>query len=201
MPNVNDRAQVHLETLDALRAWFEVNHATSPGVWFVSWRAATGRPVIPYEAVVEEALCWGWIDGQAKLLDADRSMILLAPRNPRSGWAKTNKARVQRLLAAGRIQPPGLRAIEIAKATGAWTLLDASEAGLTPDDLAAALAANPPATANWEAFPRSVRKQAIGWVTTARRSETRERRVAEIARLAQANIRPLTRPERPGGSS
>ncbi len=189
-----DREQVHLEDAAALRAWLEANHATSPGIWLVSWRSRTGRPAIPYEQIVEEALCFGWIDAQVKLLDEGRAMQLLTPRKPRSGWARTNKARVERLVAAGRMREAGLRAIEAAKANGSWTSLDNSENLVVPGDLAAALEAVPPAAENWAGFSPSSRKMILGWILTAKRPETRARRVAETARLAAENRRPFDQP-------
>ncbi len=189
-----DRAQVHLETVDELHAWLELHHASSRGIWLVSWRSKTGRRAISYEEIVEEALCFGWIDAQVKLLDDERAMQLLAPRTPRSGWARTNKDRVERLIAAGRMRPAGLRAIEVARANGTWTMLDGPENLVVPPDLATALAAVPPAKEHWDRFPPSARKMALGWIATAKRPETRARRIEETARSAAANRRPLEQP-------
>jgi uncharacterized protein YdeI (YjbR/CyaY-like superfamily) len=186
---ISERPQVQFDTVEQLRAWFEANHATSPGIWLVSWRSRTGRPAIPYELVVEEALCFGWIDAQVKALDDERAAQHLAPRKPRSGWARSNKDRIERLIAAGRMRPAGLRAVEIARANGAWTLLDDAENLVVPADLAAALAANPPAAENFGRFAPSARKMIIGWVTTAKRPETRARRIEETARQAVENRR------------
>jgi len=187
----DERPRVHPETIEALRAWFEANQATSRGIWLVSWRRRTGRPTLSYEDVIREALCFGWIDGQAKMLDEERAMILLAPRSPRSGWARTNKVRVEELIASGRMQPAGLAAIEAARSNGAWSALDASESGIPPADLADALAALPGATAAWDAWAPSLRKMAIAHVTTAKRPETRGRRIAEIASRAAAGRKPF----------
>lgn len=171
------------------RKWLVQNHDRSKGVWLVRYKTATGKPRVEYNDAVEEALCFGWIDGQAKTLDTTRSMVWFAPRKPRSVWAKSNKERVERLVAAGLMHPAGLVKVEQAKADGSWSLLDAAENLEIPADLAEALAANPPAAAHFATFPPSVRKMIIGWILLAKRPETRAARVAETARLARENIR------------
>ena len=152
--------------------------------------------MLEYEAAVQEALCFGWIDSTAGRVDARRSKLYFAPRKPGSGWAATNKARVERLLAAGQMAPAGLAAIERAKADGSWTLLDPIEQGIVPDDLAAALAAHPPAAVNFEAFPKSARRAILFWIAVAKRPETRAARVRETAERAARNERANERPEK-----
>jgi uncharacterized protein YdeI (YjbR/CyaY-like superfamily) len=150
----------------------------------VSWRAPTGRARIPYEETVEEALCVGWIDSAAATLDDERHLQLFTPRRRGSGWSRTNKVRVDRLTAAGLMRPAGLAAVEDAMADGSWTLLDAVEDLLEPEDLTAALDALPAAREHWDGFSPSSRKAILLWIVTAKRPETRERRVQETARLA-----------------
>ena len=163
------------------REWLIANHGSSKGVYLVSWRRATGRSSVPYEEAVEEALCVGWVDATGRTLDDERGLQWFAPRRPRSGWARSNKERVARLEAAGLMLPAGLAAIEEAKQNGMWTLLDDVEDLVVPDDLAAALAATPPARENWEAFSKSARRAMLEWIVQARRPETREKRIAAIA--------------------
>lgn len=188
MARVSDYARVHPETRAEWRAWLAANHATSPGIWLVQWRTVTGRPVLSYEDSVEEALCFGWIDSRAKRLDDERSMITMTPRKPASAWSRSNKERVERLLAAGLMAPAGLRAVETAKANGAWQLLDDVEALVVPEDLAAALTADGVA-ASFTAMSPSARKALLYAVKSARRPETRARRIAEAVRQA-ADRRP-----------
>ena len=190
-----DAPQVHAETRAAWRAWLEANHASESGAWLVSWRTGEG-PRVEYEAAVEEALCFGWIDGQAARIDEHRSRQYYAPRKPQSGWAATNKARVERLIATGLMRPAGLAAIERAKANGSWTLLDDVEQGIVPDDLAAALAAHPPAATNFEAFPKSAKRGLLAWIAMARRPETRAARIEQIAERAAVNERAFPPPEK-----
>ena len=184
----DDAPLVHAEDRATWRAWLEANHATASGVFLVSWRRGHG-PAVPYEEAVEEALCFGWIDSSGGNVDERRSKQYFAPRKPRSGWAATNKARIERLSAAGLMRPAGLAAIERAKENGSWTLLDTVEQGIIPDDLAAALAAAPPAAANFDAFPKSVRRMLLERVAQARRPETRAARIHEIATRAARNER------------
>jgi uncharacterized protein YdeI (YjbR/CyaY-like superfamily) len=180
----------HVETGDraAWRAWLEANHATATGAWLVSWRPGHGSR-IPYEEAVEEALCFGWIDSVGGTIDERRSRQYFAPRKPTSGWAATNKARVERLIAGGRMAPAGLAAIERARANGSWTLLDDVEQGIIPDDLARSLADHPPAAANFDAFPKSARRALLEWVAQAKRPETRAKRILETAAAAARNRR------------
>jgi uncharacterized protein YdeI (YjbR/CyaY-like superfamily) len=115
-----DHEHVHAETRAEWRRWLAENHAHSPGVWLVSWKRATGKAAVGYDAAVEEALCFGWIDSLAKTVDAERSRQLFTPRRPRSSWSRSNVERVERLQAAGLMEPAGLAAVEDAKARGAW---------------------------------------------------------------------------------
>lgn len=169
------------------RAWLIANHATSSGVHLVSWRRGSGRTSVAYEDAVEEALCVGWIDSVAGRLDEQRGLQWFSPRRPDSGWARTNKARVERLTAAGLMLPAGLTAIEEAKRNGSWTRLDDVENLVVPDDLTAALDANPPARERWDAFSRSPRRAILDWISQAKRPETRARRIAEAAESAARN--------------
>ena len=184
-----DDDQVQPASLAEWRAWLERHHGRGTGVWLVTWRAGSGGPRIGYEESVEQALCFGWVDSKGRSLDAERSMLWFAPRKRGSGWARTNKERIERLTAGGLMAPAGLAVIEAAKADGSWTLLDDVENLVVPDDLAAALAANPPAREHWDAFPRSARRALLEWIVQAKRPETRAKRVAETAEKAQVNER------------
>ena len=174
----------HAETVAAWRAWLAAHADDERGVWLASWRSHTGRPVADYEAAVEEALCVGWIDATVNVLDDDRLLQLMTPRKPRSPWSASNKRRVARLLAEGRMQPAGLRAIEVAKANGSWSIYDDVEALVEPADLAAALDARPPSRAEWDGFPPSARKAMLWWIKSAVRSDTRSRRIAAVVSSA-----------------
>lgn len=181
MSGARDREEVHVEERAAWRSWLDANHASSPGVWLVVWKPDTGRPRITYEEAILEGLCFGWVDSQARSLDDERSALMFTPRKAGSLWAGTNKARVLQLEAEGLMRDPGRAVIDAAKRDGTWEPLDGPEAGIVPDDLAAALAARPPAREVFDRFPPGVRKGMLTWLVTAKRAETRERRIAEIA--------------------
>ena len=184
-----DAERVHCETVEQWREWLLAHCDRTEGVWLVSWKRATGRPGVPYVTAVEEALTVGWIDSTAATLDDERSMQWFAPRKARSGWARTNKERLVRLEAEGRMQPRGRAVVDTAKADGSWTLLDDVEALVVPPDLAAALEARPGARAQWDAFPPSVRRAHLAWVVMAKRPQTRARRIEEISTAAERGER------------
>lgn len=178
------------ESLTAWHDWLAANHDRGEGVWLVEWRPSSGRPQLGYEELVREALCWGWIDGQAKPLDESRSMMWFTKRKPNSPWAASNKARVADLEREGRMQPSGLAEIERAKANGMWTVYDSVEALEEPPELSAALDAEPAARATWDAYPASVRKQALASIALARRTETKAARIAGLVTRAARGERP-----------
>jgi uncharacterized protein YdeI (YjbR/CyaY-like superfamily) len=186
---LDDAPQIHADDRATWRDWLEANHATASGAWLVTWRPRSGRVGLDYEGAIEEALCFGWVDSTAGRVDDDRGKLYFAPRKPRSGWAATNKARVERLVAAGRMAPAGLAVIERAKANGSWEVLDSVERLEVPGDLATAFEAHPPAAASFAAFPASARKQMLTWVAFAQRSETRADRIRQVAEAAARNER------------
>jgi uncharacterized protein YdeI (YjbR/CyaY-like superfamily) len=186
---LDDAPHVHADDRATWRAWLEANHATAGGAWLVTWRARSAPVGLDYEAAIEEALCFGWVDSTGGHFDEERGKLYFAPRKPRSVWAASNKARVERLIREGRMAPAGLAAIERAKANGSWDVLDAVERLEVPDDLATALEARPPAAANFAAFPPSARKMLLGWVAVARRPETRAARITKVAEAAARNER------------
>jgi len=166
------------------RAWLVQNHASSAGVWLITWKKQAARPTVAYEEAVEEALCFGWIDGVVNRVDDERTKEWFAPRRAKSTWARSNKDRVALLEAAGLMTEAGRAAIAIARANGSWNSLDAIDALVVPDDLAAALAAKPGAREQFEASSASVRRMALAWVYGAKRPETRATRVEQVAAIA-----------------
>lgn len=181
--------QVQVQSRAAWRAWLAEHHADSPGVWLVTFKKAAGERYVPYEDVVREALCFGWVDGRGRGLDDERTQLLMTPRKRGSGWSRPNKRRVAELEAEGLMAPAGRAAVEAAKADGSWTALDAVEDLVEPDELRAALDADADARREWDAFPRSARRGILEWIVTAKKAETRTRRIEETARLAAQGIR------------
>ena len=180
------------------REWLRTNHTTSPGIWLVTFKKASGGPYIPYGDVVEEALCFGWVDSVPRKLDAERSQLLMTPRKPSSRWSKVNKDRVDRLIASGHMTEAGQRSIDTAIANGLWVALDDVDALIEPDDLSELLDARPEARRHWEAFPPSARRGILEWILSAKRAETRARRIAETVESAAIDVRANQWP-RPNG--
>ncbi len=178
-----DHDQVEIRSRAELRAWLSANHSRTASIWLVTWKKHTPHHV-PYSEVVDEALCFGWIDSQPKLLDADRSMLRLSPRKPGSGWSKVNKDKIERLTRAGLMAEPGLEKIAAAKRDGSWSRLDAANADTLPSDLVAAFARYPGAAENFAVFPPSARRAILEWISLAKRPETRAARIEETASLA-----------------
>jgi uncharacterized protein YdeI (YjbR/CyaY-like superfamily) len=179
--------QVYAADRAAWRQWLATNHATSPGVWLVFDKKSSNADRLAYVHAVEEALCYGWIDSTVRTLDETHYVQLMAPRKPKSTWARTNKARVERLIAQGLMAEAGLASIERAKANGSWESLDAVEALVVPADLTKALRALPGAAKNFAAFSPSARKGYLHWISQAKRAETRAHRVAHVAQFAASN--------------
>lgn len=188
---LDDGERVLAPDAAAWRAWLDENHATSTGAWLVRARPESDLEVVTYEDAILQALCFGWIDGPVRSFDERIGGLWFAPRRPSSAWAATNKARLVLLEERGLMAEAGRRAVEVAKANGAWTVLDNAEALREPDDLADALDAASEARTQWDAFPPSARKFGIGAVDAARRPETRAARIAKIVADAAAGKRPL----------
>jgi uncharacterized protein YdeI (YjbR/CyaY-like superfamily) len=181
----------HPKDLAAWRAWLTDNHDRSRGVWVAAWRKESGRQRVPYPSLVEEAICFGWIDSTVNVFDEDRNLQLMTPRKAKSGWTRLNRRRFAAMEAEGKMTDAGRRSAEVAQANGWWTIYDQVEDLIEPDDLQAALDASPSARATWDATSPSARKQLLWPIVTAARADTRARRIAAI--VADA--------ERPPGTS
>jgi uncharacterized protein YdeI (YjbR/CyaY-like superfamily) len=171
------------------RAWLKKHHTRTEGIWLVRYKQHIQDKYLAWGDIVDEALCFGWIDGVARALDDDRSMLYLSPRRPKSVWSKVNKERIARLITTKRMAPAGSRKIEVAKQNGSWTELDAIEAMETHPELDAALDRNKAARRHYDSFPPGARKQIIRWVSEARTAPTRVKRIQETVALAAKGIR------------
>jgi uncharacterized protein YdeI (YjbR/CyaY-like superfamily) len=188
--SVLDTAErLHFTTADEWRRWLAQNHARKQGVWLVQYKPRTGKPAIPYEDAICEALCFGWVDSTYRRLDDERGMLWWSPRRKGSVWARSNRERVVRLEAEGRMTDAGRAVIAAAKADGSWSILEPVEALTVPDDLAAAFAAQPGAIERWDAFTPSAKRPYLLWIATAKRPETRARRVRETADRVARGLR------------
>ena len=176
------------ETRELWRDWLSDNHAQGEGVWLVRYKKNSGKPYLSYEASVQEALCFGWIDSLPRKLDETRTLLYFSPRRVGSSWSRVNKEHIEKMLAADKMTQAGLAKIEAAKADGSWTRLDAVENLEIPDDLARAFERYGSAQ-NFADFPRSAKRGILEWILNAKRDSTRRKRVEETARLAAQNVR------------
>ncbi|OZV75160.1 hypothetical protein CA850_28945 [Micromonospora echinospora] len=172
---------------DALRAWLSANHATSPGVWLALTRKGGTVTTLTWQQAVDEALCFGWIDGQARKRDEESSWIRFTPRRPRSSWSQRNVTHVARLEAQGRMEPSGRAAVEAAKADGRWAAAYAPPSETeVPADLLTAIAADPAAQAMFDVLTKTNRFALIHRLNAVKRAQTRERKIVEfVAMLAR----------------
>jgi len=173
------------------RNWLEKNHEKSLGVWFVYYKKASGKPRVSYDDAVEEALCFGWIDSLPRKFDESRSMLLFTPRKPKSVWSKLNKGRVEKLIKQGLVADAGLRKIEAAKQDGSWNKLDEVEELKIPADLSKAFEGNKIAEERFNRFSNSVKKGILGWIASAKRPETRAKRIEKTIAMAAKNRRAM----------
>jgi uncharacterized protein YdeI (YjbR/CyaY-like superfamily) len=161
--------------------WIARNHTSSDGIWVRFFKKASGKKTVTYEEVLEEALCYGWIDGQSKGLDEASWVQRFTPRRPRSLWSKRNRERVALLTAAGRMRPAGLREVEAAKADGRWDqAYDSPKSMEVPPDFLKAVRKNREAYAFYKTLNKA-NTYAIAWrLQTARKPETRTRRMETL---------------------
>jgi uncharacterized protein YdeI (YjbR/CyaY-like superfamily) len=178
----------------AWRNWLQKNYNQHPGIWLIYYKAGGSKPRLPYAHMVEEALCFGWIDSLPRKLDEERTMLLFTPRKPKSVWSDLNKTRVERLINESLMMPPGLQAIETAKKNGSWDTLTASNLAANtndlPQDFLKAFNGKKKALDNFKAFSPSVRRQFMYWIDSAKTKETRDKRLQQTVLMSQANKKP-----------
>lgn len=180
----------------AFEAWLKKNHATSEGLWLKIAKRGSNEPSVTYPEAVEIALCWGWIDGQKKSLDDQHYLQRFTPRRARSVWSRINVNKVQALIEAGRMQAPGQAQIEAAKADGRWArAYDGARTSTVPEDLQAALNAEPAAKAFFASINASNRYAILWRIQTAAKAETRARRIEQlVAMLARGETIHIFKP-------
>ena len=177
--------RVFPKTLAGWRRWLEANHTKTRGVWLITYRRTAAKSQVPYAEAVEESLCYGWIDGQVQNVDEARLAQLFTPRRSGSGWARSNKERVRRLIAAGRMRPAGLEKIAAAKRDGSWTLLDSVESVTVPADLRAAMR-KAVVSKRFAALSKTAKRAHLYALVTAKRPETRARRIDAVVRALRS---------------
>lgn len=175
---------------EAWREWLIKNHNTKQSVSLICYKTKANKPTISWSDAVEEALCFGWIDSIRRTIDEESFTQFFSRRKPNSGWSKINKAKVEQLIAAGLMAPAGFECIKRAQANGSWFILDEVEELKVPADLTAALKSKEGAETFFTGLSKSVRKAMLQWITLAKRPETRQKRIAELAELASQNKKP-----------
>jgi uncharacterized protein YdeI (YjbR/CyaY-like superfamily) len=170
----------------AWAAWLAGNHATSPGVWLRLAKKAAGTPSVTYAEALEEALCYGWIDGQKRGDDDAWWLQKFTPRGPKSIWSSINKQKAQALIDGGRMQPAGLAAVESARQDGRWdAAYDSARTIAVPDDLQAELDRNPAASAFFATLSKTNRYAILFRIQTARKPETRAKRIQQFVAMLE----------------
>lgn len=171
------------------REWLAANYAISTGIWLILIKKGATLAGIAYTEAVEEALCFGWIDSRPGTLDVQLFRLYMSPRKPGSVWSKLNKQRIRKLVKAGQMTTAGLAKIEAAKKDGSWNKMDEIDRLVIPADLLEKLSAHPEAQRNFEGFSTSSKKVILFWIASAKRDETRQKRIEETVRLAGQNIK------------
>jgi uncharacterized protein YdeI (YjbR/CyaY-like superfamily) len=173
------------------RQWLSENHETSSGIWLIYHKKNSKQTGIQYEEAVEEALSFGWIDSKVNTLDEERYMQVFTPRKPGSTWSQLNKQRVRNLIKRGMMKSSGMEKVESAKKDGSWNFLDDIDNLVVPNDLMEALNDNPHARESYEGYSDSIKKQVLYWIASAKRVETREKRIEKVVKKAENNEKPF----------
>lgn len=178
------------QELSQWREWLQENHRHEDGIWLIQFNKKSGKPTLSWSDAVDEALCFGWIDSLKKKLDADSSIQYFGKRKPKSTWSKINKEKTEKLIAENRMSQAGLESIKIAKENGSWEILDSVENLTIPDDLVQELSKREDADDYFQSLSKSVKKMMLYWIISAKKTETRQRRILEIANAAENRTKP-----------
>ena len=173
------------------RMWLEENNSSQKEVWVIIQKKKSGIKGLKYDEAVEEAICYGWIDSKMQSIDTDRFRQRFSPRRKNSIWSKKNKETDEKMIRAGKMSEAGFKTINLAKENGKWDMAYSSKVAPTiPSDLTEALKKNELAWRNFSKFSNSTRFQYVYWVTSAKKDETRRKRIVEVVKKATKNIRP-----------
>ena len=172
------------------RKWLQENHVKEPAVWLVQYKKASGIPSISWSEAVDEALCFGWVDSIRKTVGPNQFIQFFSKRKAKSTWSKINKAKIEDLTAKGLMTQAGLDIIALGKQNGSWTILDEVEELTVPDDLEKEFKLNPGSKDYYLSLSKSVKKMILHWVTMAKRPETRQKRIQQVAELAAQKLKP-----------
>lgn len=183
------KQEIYFKNQEEWREWLSQNHASSEGVYLILYRVSSSTPSMRWEEAVRIALCYGWIDSTSKRIDDEKRRQLFTPRKTKSVWSQLNKKHIEELIAEGRMQPSGLAKINAAQKDGSWDALNDVDQLIVPKDMMQAFKKNAKAYANYQAFSPSYRKNYLYWLNSAKRQETRDKRIAEIIQLCANNVK------------
>lgn len=172
------------------RQWLKKNHRSKQSVWLVYYTKKSNLPSISWSEAVDEALCFGWIDSTKRTIDDSSFMQFFSQRKPNSNWSKINKEKVQQLVENGRMTKAGYESVETAKQNGSWTILDEVEELIIPKDLEIAFTKHKGSKGYFLSLNKSARKIILSWVVLAKRQDTRQKRVSEVAESAGHHLKP-----------
>ncbi|NNC49237.1 MAG: hypothetical protein HKO01_01740 [Flaviramulus sp.] len=181
--------ELYFKTDTDWKSWLHKNHGSSKGVYLIFFKVENPEASMRWEEAVKVALCYGWIDSTVKSLGNGKRRQYFTPRNNKSVWSALNKRYIEVLTSKNLIHESGLKTIEIAKKNGSWTALDNVENGIIPNELQTAFEKNQQALKNYNNFAPSYRKSYLYWLNQAKRKETRQKRITEIIKLCEANIK------------
>lgn len=186
---MSDLEKIFVETTSELRNWLSQNHTKKSSVWLTKWKKIPDKPYISYDEMVDELICFGWVDSLPKNLDEKRTMHRISPRNPKSNWSKVNKERVERLTKNGKMHESGIKLVKEAKQNGRWDFLNDVENLIVPNDLHEALQKRPKAFYYYDRFPPSSKRNILEWIKNAKQEPTRKKRIEETALKASQNLK------------
>lgn len=186
---MSDFQEIHFERDTDWYAWLLKNHDKEKAVYLIFYKLEMNIPTMRWDEAVKVAICFGWIDSTVKSLGNGKRRQYFCPRNPKSTWSALNKKYVSALIQDGLMQESGYKMIELAKSTGTWTAMDDVENGVIPDNLQAAFNNNSKAFENYQNFAKGYQKSYLSWLQNAKREATIQKRIKEIIRLCEANIK------------
>ena len=179
----------HAKSRSEWRQWLQNNHTSQKSVWLIIYHKDNKTRSVDYEEAVEEALCFGWIDSKPNKRDDESYFLFFAKRKPGSNWSKVNRERAEKMISEGLMTEVGQAMIDLAKRSGTWTALEEVQDSVIPDDLQRMFNSNRLAFNNFQSFPPSSKRIILEWIFSAKRQETRRKRIEETVSLAEKNIR------------
>ncbi|AZA85275.1 hypothetical protein C1637_07195 [Chryseobacterium lactis] len=185
-----EKQTIYINASVEWRGWLEENHQTEQSVWVICNTRKSNLPTVNWSDLVDEALCFGWIDSTRKTIDEGSFMQLFSRRKSNSTWSKINKEKVQRLIDSQLMKQAGFASIETAKQNGSWNILDSVEDLTIPEDLEDAFRDYEGSKVYFESLSKSVKKMLLQWIVLAKRPETRKKRIDEIVQEAAEKRRP-----------